>query len=135
MTTIIATKNAIYSDTFCNYSTSFRTVKIVRIGDSIYGGAGDLEEVQFFFEWRRGKEKPEYPDSADFSAIEVNKSGIYLWSTRLCPMIVKAKSYAIGSGGQFAIGAMEAGADPIQAIKIAAKHDPNTRAPIEALNL
>ena len=39
---------------------------------------------------------------------------------------IKEKYYAVGSGAQFAMGAMEAGKTPLEAVKIASKKDPMT---------
>lgn len=41
--------------------------------------------------------------------------------------------YAIGSGGDFAIGAMAAGFDAYQAVQVAAAFDPGTRGPFQAI--
>lgn len=42
---------------------------------------------------------------------------------------------AIGSGSDFAIGAMEAGADARKAVRIACKRDMNSRLPVHSLSL
>jgi ATP-dependent protease HslVU (ClpYQ) peptidase subunit len=41
-------------------------------------------------------------------------------------MLINQPFFAIGSGMQFAIAAMEAGKTPYEAVKIASKHDPHT---------
>lgn len=41
--------------------------------------------------------------------------------------------YVAGSGGDYALGAMEAGATPLQAVQIAAKYDPATGGPFRAV--
>lgn len=43
------------------------------------------------------------------------------------------KFFAIGSGCQYAIAAMSAGLDPLEAVKIAAKHDSATGGPFNKL--
>lgn len=45
------------------------------------------------------------------------------------------KFFAIGSGCQFALAAMSAGKDPLEAVKIAAKHDAMTGGPFNTLTL
>lgn len=108
---------------------------MVRIGDSIFGGAGDLEEMGLFFSWKRGLEKPDFADTVNFDILEVSKEGIFLWNPKLSPIKVIGKVMAVGSGGQLAIGAMEMGADPEKAILVASKYDVHTRAPIEMMAL
>ena len=40
--------------------------------------------------------------------------------------IIKEKIFAIGSGMHFAVAAMDSGKTPLEAVKLAAKYDPNT---------
>ena len=135
MTTIVVTRTAIYADTFCTYSIPFKRCKIDRIGKSIYGGCGSSADILKFFAWRRGGDRPEFSDDASFDVIELNKQGMFFWDKDLIVIPIEEKIYAIGSGGAFAMGALAAGADPVKALKIAAKYDPNTRAPFDSMDL
>lgn len=47
---------------------------------------------------------------------------------------LRAEFFAIGSGNQFALGALAAGADALQAVRIACDLDPWSSAPIDTLN-
>lgn len=137
MTTVIATNDALFTDTLCGYTVPFQASKSARIGDSIYGCAGDdLDDFILFLAWLRGDTpKPKLPKGNDFDVLEVSPDGIFLWSKKMTRVQVHESRYAVGSGGQYAIGAMEHGATPEQAIIIAAKFDPNTRPPIECVKL
>lgn len=135
MTTIIATREAIYADTLCAHSVPFHFKKIVRIGNSIFAGAGTWTHIDRFMEWRRGGEKPEYPPDADFDVIELNKNGIWMHDQDLYPFRIKEKVYAIGTGAEYAMGAISMGATPKQALQIAAKYDPDTQLPIDIMRL
>ena len=55
-----------------------------------------------------------------------------LWPTSL---LIEERFYAIGNGEDFAIGAMSAGADAIQAVEIACKHCENCGLGIDAYEL
>lgn len=137
MTTIIATPDALYTDSLCTYTVSFRVRKAVRIGDSLYGAAGDdLDSFIKVMEWLRGEEpRPKLPSDEMFDMIEVSQAGIFTWSRQLRRVKVRERYYAIGSGAQYAIGAMDTGATPEKALKVAAKRDGATGLPIFKLVL
>lgn len=50
----------------------------------------------------------------------------YVFADELPHPVRVPTPFALGSGGQFALGAMEAGASPAEAVLIAAKRDPAT---------
>lgn len=130
MTTIIATKVGIYADTLCGYTVPFKTRKHTRIGRSIYAGAGDLDELMKFFDWRRdGGDTPSIEDGID--VLEVCDEGIFIWGKKFVRLKVCEEFYAVGSGAQYAMGAMAAGCTPKQALTIAASLDSGTGLPIE----
>lgn len=55
-----------------------------------------------------------------------NRKEIFHATTLSNWMFINQPFFAIGSGMQFAIAAMEAGKTPYEAVKIASKHDPHT---------
>ena len=106
--------------------------KIVRIKDSLYGGAGDAEAIEMFYAWALSgfakKEKPVWGnnDIPDFCILELNKSGLRMWGARLTHIPIEADFWAIGSGSMSAQAAMHCGKTPLQAVSIAALFDENT---------
>jgi hypothetical protein len=137
MTTIVATKKGIYSDTLCSYSVPFKVDKVVEIGKSLFGGAGDLDDICKFFEWRRkGGKKADAPTIEDgVDILEVCADGIFIWGKKLVRLKIDQDVYAVGSGSQYATGAMEAGLPPDKAIEVAAKYDSQTGLPIKFVRL
>lgn len=134
MTTVVATRSGIYTDTLCTYTVPFKTRKYERIGGSVYAGAGNLEDLLKFFAWRRdGDEQPSFGDTIDI--LEVCPEGIFMWDKQFTRMWVNEDVYAIGSGSQFAMGAIAMGAKPRQAIRIAARFDRETGKQIEYVKL
>jgi len=134
MTTIIATRDGIYADTLCGYTVPFKVRKYARIGNSIYSGAGDLDELMKFFDWRRdGGDPPSIDDGID--VLEVCSDGIFIWGKKFVRLHVNEEYYAVGSGAHYAMGALAAGATPKQAIAIAASMDSGTGLPIEFARL
>lgn len=135
MTTIIATKEGVWGDTKCGCNVNFKTQKIFRIGSSVVGGCGGLANIYRFVEYMKTGEKPEWDDESGFEAIEVKADGMWCWDKELVPLKIREKYYAVGSGAQYAIGAMDAGATPKAAMLIVSKRDDSTNAQIEFLSI
>lgn len=133
MTTVVATKKGIFADTRCTYAVPFQISKITQIGASVFGGAGDMDDLVRFFEWRRvsgrTKDAPAFEEGLD--VLEVCAEGIFIWGTKRVRVLVNEAVYAVGSGAQYAMGAITAGATPEEAIEIAARFDEHTALPIE----
>ena len=98
-----------------------RSRKIHRVGESIIGTCGDAfskKEILKFF--RNGKDKPTLPD--DFTGLLVRSGRAYRFNHKLELKPVDLPA-AIGTRDEYAIGAMNRGATPREAIKIASKYD------------
>lgn len=102
--------------------------------------AGALVDILKFFKWVEGGMDADLWDMDEENlegvAFEVVKTKlvIRLFSEGPTPMDTMCP-FAIGSGGQFAEGAMLAGATAIDAVKIAAKRDLRTNAKVTAYHL
>lgn len=132
MTTCIATRIGIWSDTKCSYSEHFRTRKLFKIGDSLFGGAGDLENYIRFIRARKTNTEPKFTKD-EIDVIELNKEGLFLWGRGLVPIEILDEYYVTGSGSAYALGALDMGATPVEAIKIAAKYDHMTNSDVDCL--
>lgn len=75
-----------------------------------------------------------FPGLDSFTGLVVKATGeAYLFEDRLYPSgPIEGKFFAIGSGAEFALGAMESGRPAVEAAQIAAKLDPWSQAPIVA---
>jgi len=115
----------------------FVTDKIFRVNGSLIGGAGRMEHILRFVEWRRNPDsKPTFSDSAEFEILELTSDGkIIWWGVEMVAIPIKGDCYAIGSGANFALGAMSMGASPQQAIQIASKWDSATGNEVRVLQL
>ena len=136
MTTIIADKKtlAMYSDSRCSWGTmSFKTQKIHRIGNSLWGTTGDFNNALKFLDWVRSGAKDDGPsfNSEDFCVVELCADGLFIWDESLTRQVVLEEFLALGSGASYAVGAMEMGATPEQAIEIASRGDPATALPLD----
>lgn len=125
------------ADTFVHTPTAgYQTTKIVRCGETLVGCAGTSEMCQKFIHWRLGGAVPKLGRSA-FEAIVADETGVYLYNNSCTPERLRGRDvyYAIGSGRQYAMGALAVGADPENAVTIACMFDPFSKLPIEKVQL
>ena len=95
--------------------------KLYRLKDGrVAGTCGASWATEVFIQWMNGEgEKPVIEDG--FGALVLGEE-VTFYCSKLSPLIVKPP-YAIGSGCEFAMGAMLAGKSPKEAVKIAIKLD------------
>jgi ATP-dependent protease HslVU (ClpYQ) peptidase subunit len=130
MTTIATDGVTIAADTQMQgrWRDAVRVQKVHYINGDLVGGAGDVAEIDAFKQWYADgadqDNKPQMDDS--FVALVLTPEGeCYYFYHKLCPIKV-GTPYAIGSGAEFAMGAMLAGASPEEAVLIAAQLDNGT---------
>jgi ATP-dependent protease HslVU (ClpYQ) peptidase subunit len=136
--TTIALRNGVMagdSQVNCGHLKYGQIQKVRRIGNWIIGVSGSFDCMEQFFHWARtGFDCSKRPDlkalhEPSFSAIVLNASDpedIIEYEIDLVPQRFCAPYRAIGSGRDFAIGAMAMGASAVQAIEIACLHDRST---------
>lgn len=99
--------------------------KIHRIGSSYFGfTAARMGEIPEFMRWlKAGKPEDKRPHMGEgFEVMEVDTKGrIFLWDSRCERMRWREPFYATGGGLHFALGAMEAGASAVEAVRITKK--------------
>lgn len=119
----------------CRTILTTNAVKVQRLGDGrIVGTCGDTALATKLVDWLNGKgDKPEGKAEDDFAALVLGHDGVIEYISGHCiPTIVPAP-VAVGSGMDFAIGAMEAGKTPFEAVQIACRRDPNSGGTITML--
>jgi ATP-dependent protease HslVU (ClpYQ) peptidase subunit len=117
-------------------------IKILRVTDergdeAVIGGSGALASIYAFQDWVMGGMDPSnYPSQhfGDANFLLITRKGVYSYENYPRPIKVSLP-FAIGSGSQFAMGAMLAGASAIEAVKISAKLDPYTNSKVTILEL
>jgi len=102
----------------------------------LVAGCGDAFAISAFIAWvEDGMCEDEYPPNMDaFTGLVVSDSGAYLFCDRPHPIPVHAP-FGMGSGGDFAIGAMAAGKSARDAVKVAITVDPYSGGKIKTLTL
>ncbi len=123
-----------------------RCVKLLRLDpprepECIAALQGDSSAGMAWLEWfNKGQADDTLRDAirdseADFTAVVLNKYGLWTWDRWLIPQRVKGKFYAVGSGTKAALGALHMGASAVQAVKVACKIDPWSAPPIVSMAL
>lgn len=112
---------------------------------SIFADAGDASWGERFREWYEDGCKPERRDALIKLMHDIGCEGlalqvlpdqtIVLWETGLVPLPMHGKTYGIGTGSPYALGAITAGASLQDAIKAAAVWDEYTSPESDVLTL
>lgn len=121
----------------------WRVNKIEKLPDgSFFMGSGHLHTIAQCKHWAEKqwleKFRPDFSyfledeDERGFSCFHVSADGtrVIMVDGELSPTEVMDDFVAVGSGAAYALGALEAGAEIVQAIEIACARDPNSSAPI-----
>ncbi len=93
----------------------------------LVGCCGRSDFIQMFLNWLDGGEKPALPVTDDFAAIVIDQKR-RIWvihDTLIYVQITGIPHWAIGSGGNYAMGAMEFGATSAEAVRVAHVLDVN----------
>ena len=144
MTTIIATKTKILSDgktTVGNRVDDYDFKKVRKIGDYLVGGAGRLTSILTFFAWFEQNlqcqaaqeaipglmiQSDPDKDDEDFVALVVHPDGkifIHEGADPRRAFPIDREYTAVGSGADFALAALDAGATPEEAMEVAKRRD------------
>ena len=145
MTTIIASKTegAMAADMQCSYGELKHTApKLFCWVDALYGASGATEDCELFRVWACGLEAL-YPKDAkqkpalgeDFAALCVCVDGLWRYGGKLVAITIEEPFWCIGSGREFATGALHMGATVQEAICLAAKLDVFTGEPVQVFHL
>lgn len=136
MTTIAYRDGVLAADTLVNANGNRDDFapKIERIGNLLVGTSGSYPTGLKFRAWvaRGFAGDCPYDDTADGNGIIVWAHGVIGWCSA-GPWPVLQPFYALGSGTEFAMGAMEMGATAEQAVAVASKFNMETGGEITVL--
>lgn len=134
MTTICWDGKTLAADT-CALISGIRASfprKLRRFKDgSIAGFAGDIEPALMALDWLDdgGVDPAAAPDlkaGGEIMVVTRDREIILYNSKRLVPVTIEERLYAMGSGGEIALGAMMHGATALQAVRYAIERDPSS---------
>lgn len=139
MTTITFANGYMAADTqisINNYKT--KTEKLYTIeGFGVIGLAGSAKLcLQIAQWWQDGceGEAPEVDDNNTVQGILSTKDGLYYLEDGSVPLIIKAPYLAIGSGSDFAFGALGMGKSAEEAVREAMRHDIYTGGDVDVID-
>lgn len=107
---------------------------------ALFAGAGTKVYSAAVIEWlllgMPDERKPEMPESPDsFAVFVVTELGLHLFVDSLRAIPLGVTKYAIGTGEDYARGAMAAGASAKRAVEIACEFDINSGMGVDVLTL
>lgn len=116
-------------------SIKYTTRKLARLKDGgILGAAGKSIEITQLVKYLNG-DTSAAPKIPSVHAIHITpERNVYLYAGGFDDSPVLDRYVAVGSGGDIALGAMEAGKSAVQAVEIACRRDSNSGPPVESLN-
>lgn len=124
--TLAADRQATYGN------TPFPVTKIFRVGNDLVAGSGDWSECLAFLEWYESVKfaklggSPPKPDFKEGFGILVIRNGeLWRYERELVPFLINVPFWAIGSGADYALGAMACGKSAKEAVEIACQFDIN----------
>lgn len=116
--------------------------KIRNINGMLCGVSGDWDRAQMMFEWvSDGMQVSKWPEfqktGDDWVGLLVIKSGgaTYKYERAPVPMLVEDDFFAMGSGRDYAYGAMSMGADAVEAVRVTSLYDVGCGMGIDTLRL
>lgn len=125
--TTIAYKDGVMAADEQNSWHSATVNKLWRLKDgSVIGFAGARDQGLEALAWIKNTDLPK-PTVDDLHILRAYPDGrLSVYKERLVEVFLEEDVFAIGSGSEYAMGAMAAGGRAIDAVKIAAMFDPST---------
>lgn len=109
--------------------------KIRVVEGGLLGTAGATTDCNKLIEWFRSDQTGKPPKNLEASALLLTEHGLFAVDADCGLTLIDQQFFAIGSGGDAALGAMMAGADPLTAAKIAAEIDSASAGPFYTMTL
>ena len=139
MTTIAVNKKMIAADKQMTHSSGTKmtgatkiyelpesaAMKIFNVKRALVGFCGNVDSFANAITWLHNPDD-DPPKVKGIEMLLLTEKGIYHASTLQNWTLIKDPFFAIGTGMQFAMAAMEVGKTPFEAVKIASKFDNNT---------
>ena len=114
--------------------------KIIERNGSFYASMGSVAWTEAWIDWDQDGANPK---DCPLTTLEGHQGGIVRVRDGVCDMLdfrlpywtTAAERWAVGTGADFALTAMECGKNPMEAVMIAAKFDTNTGGPVNFIHV
>jgi hypothetical protein len=121
------------------HSRPIKCEKLYRRAGAVIALAGDEGPGLLFLDWYgSGRARPELlvTGEGDFEALVLDdKKRLWRFDKWCRGERIRARYFAIGTGADIALGAMEAGASARAAVRIACMHDINSGLPVRVMGV
>lgn len=136
MTTLAWDGRYLAGDRQATYGTTpVPVTKVFRVGDIVVGYAGTASSIICHLEWMQAGCPNPPPDFADdFGCLLVERGKLYRVGHTLARERIDMPHWAIGSGADYALGAMAMGADARTAVEVASRYDIGTGLGVDVLD-
>lgn len=133
--TLAADRQLTIGSTPMPYRKLFRAKHRVDGARLLYGCCGDAFDGVQFRRWVEGGDKP-VGIKPSFSSVAIDDKGrVWYCGDSLVWLPISLRHWAIGSGCDYAMGAMAAGASAAKAVRIASGLDTNSGVGVDTLRL
>jgi hypothetical protein len=107
--------------------------KVSKYRGHLIGISGEAcPENVAFAKWYFGGERKPWPEHFSFTALVVNPDGaIEIWDKTANKLVINDEFWAVGSGMEFCLGAMAAGATAKEAVQIAIERCPTVSGKVQ----
>jgi ATP-dependent protease HslVU (ClpYQ) peptidase subunit len=109
------------------------TGKLHAIPGGVIGCCGSVPQIQRALNWIRAGMKGDAPELDEFGAISVIDGEVAIWDDETPIPIGAGERIAIGSGGSWAMAAMDFGKSAIEAVEYAATRDHDTGCGVDSV--
>lgn len=140
VTTVAWDGQSIAADRLCG--GHYEVGKLFRLTDgAVLGGAGTYDQIVEIVAWVnegcKNDAKPKLPEDDGSDLLLVTPEGVAYWLTwpYLRRVQINEPFAAVGSGAEFALGAMAMGASARRAVQVAMRFDPYTGKGINAIRV
>jgi hypothetical protein len=139
MTTIATDGITIAADTASFFGNILhrkdKTKLVVRHG-RIYTISGTAAILESAIKWHHaGADPNDAPKHGDWNLLVIDRDAITLFASDVPYPTLVEPPFAMGTGDSLAIGAMDAGCTPEQAVRIAIRRDANTDGDVQVLKI
>lgn len=135
MTTVAYRAGVLAADSLCTGAYKHPMKKLYPIDGGFVGVAGSLSTSLLVVDWLQGGDKPDLSNDSDFEALIIRDGKVFYLDNGLREIPLQGPYHAVGSGMDYAMGAMAMGATAEEAVKVARKFDNKTGGAIKKVTL
>lgn len=139
MTTIVWDGKTLAGDTLRGWGNQLELIpsKVEKLEDgSLFGGGGHSTAIQKLRNYILRDFTPTFTEEEEVTAIRITPDGkVWFWNKALEPVEYFGPYFAIGTGADYALGALYCGADAEEAVHAAMEFDKSSGGKVTSVRL